>query len=218
MVHAKIWTVAMTDDVKDLVRDGYDMVSRAYRSDDFVYAGSEYERFLTWITKSLAAPARVLDLGCGCGVPVCQILARQHDVVGVDLSPVQIARARHLVPKAQFLQADMMSVAFSDGRFDAVIAFYAIIHVPLEEQRDLLASVSRWLRPGGLFLVSVGRRTWTGTEDDWMNVQGATMYWSHTAVETYRQWFEAAGLQVEQEGFIPEGDGGHPVLFGTRTG
>jgi len=42
----------------------------------------------------------VLDLGCGCGIPVAQELAQHFQVTGVDLSEVQIARARQLVPQA----------------------------------------------------------------------------------------------------------------------
>ncbi|MFZ5453141.1 MAG: class I SAM-dependent methyltransferase [Thermodesulfobacteriota bacterium] len=48
---------------------------------------------------------RVLDLGCGDGVPVCRFFAEQgHEVIGVDFSKSMIALAREKVPQAQFLE------------------------------------------------------------------------------------------------------------------
>jgi SAM-dependent methyltransferase len=114
----------------------------------------------------------VLDLGCGCGVPVARRLSRRYDVTGVDLSPVQIARARDLVPRATFICADMATVEFPDERFDAITCFYALIHLPLEQQPPLLRSVRRWLRPGGIFMATVGSEAWTGYEQDWLGVDG----------------------------------------------
>jgi hypothetical protein len=48
-------------------------------------------------------------------VPVARDLARNHCVVGVDLSGVQLGRARRLAPGAVYVQADIATVAFRDG-------------------------------------------------------------------------------------------------------
>ena len=78
--------------------------------------------------------------------------------------------------------------------------------------------LAQWLKPQGYLLATVGYTAWTGTEPNWRDVAGATMYWSHTDAGTYRRWFEENGLHVVQEGFLPEGDGGHTVLLGQKTG
>lgn len=204
---------------KEIVRSGYDKVSHAYRAADFDYAHSGYARCLAWLAPLLAAGAQVLDLGCGCGVPVAQELSRQgHAVTGVDLSPVQIERARRLVPAAEFLCADMTALDFAPERFDAIVAFYSIIHVPLAEQPNLFAVLARWLKPGGYLLATVGHTAWTGTEKDWLDVLGGAMYWSHADAATYRAWFATNGLRIVQEDFLPEDDGGHTVLLGQKEG
>jgi len=204
---------------KDIVRTGYDKVSHAYRDASFDYAQSGYAPCLAWLEPLLEPGAAVLDLGCGCGVPVTQELARRgHAVTGVDLSPVQIERARQLVPAADFLCADMTALDFPPEHFGAIVAFYSIIHVPLAEQPDLFATLARWLKPGGYLLTVVGHTAWSGTRQDWLDVPGGAMYWSYADAATYRAWFAANGLRIVQEGFLPEGDGGHTALLGEKTG
>ena len=149
-------------DPKAIVRRGYDLVSRTYRADD-----ADDERYGEWLDaleKRTDAGSAVLDLGCGCGVPVARRLAMRYAVTGVDLSPVQIARARDLVPGATFICADMTTLTFPDESFEAIACLFALIHVPLSEQPALLGKVQHWLRPGGLFIATVGHQAWTGLE------------------------------------------------------
>jgi cyclopropane fatty-acyl-phospholipid synthase-like methyltransferase len=158
----------------------------------------------------------VLDLGCGCGVPVARRLAQRYAVTGVDLSPVQVERARGLVPNATFIRADMSSIVFPEASFDAIVCLYALIHLPVAEQPALIRAVHRWLRPGGLFLATLGHQAWTGLEKDWLGVKGGDMWWSHADAATYRRWLADVGLTVEQETFVPEGAGGHTFFVATR--
>ena len=199
---------------KQMVRSGYDKVSYAYRSRSFDYESSEYGRFVSsWLASRLAPGSAVLDLGCGCGVPVSLVLSGDRKVTEIDISPVQIERARRLVPDAEFICSDMTEAGFEPASFDAIVAFYSIIHIPLEEQPALLADISRWLRPSGYLLASVGHGAWTGTEPDWCDIEGATMYWSHADAATYRQWLMENGLSIIEEEFLPEGTGGHTILL-----
>jgi SAM-dependent methyltransferase len=139
-------------------------------------------------------------------------------VTGVDLSPVQIARARRLVPGARFLCADMAAVEFEPGSFDAAIALFSLINLPLAEQPVVIGRVSSWLVPGGRLLAIVGKLASTRIERDFRGVRGATMYWSHADVGTYRRWFEQAGFTIETEGSEPRnGNPGYSVLIGRRV-
>lgn len=199
---------------KDLVREGYDRVSRAYRGDTFdSQADPRYRDSLELLAGRLAVGSRLLDLGCGCGIPATEELSRQHRVTGVDISPVQIERARSLVPRAEFMCADMTTMAFVAGEFDAVVSLYAIIHIPVNEQPDLLGKIRTWLKPGGWLLCTVGHQAWTGTEENWLGVAGAKMFWSHADQGTYEAWLKNAGFRIEAARFMPEGDGGHALLL-----
>ena len=195
---------------KEVVRAGYDAISWSYRSDDFDATGTWYETLLDALESRVPDGSRVLDLGCGCGVPVAQRLAIRHRLVGVDISERQIERARLLVPGATFIRGDMTELAFDPDSFDAIVAFFAIIHVPLDQHEALLDSVASWLRPGGVATLTVGDAAWTGTEGDWY---GAPMYWSHADRDTYRDWLVERGLRVEEEWFVPEDEGGHAAFL-----
>ncbi len=207
----------VTLDPRELVRQGYDRASHAYRGDTFEYAGSGYAYWLDRFMAQLAPGARVLDAGCGNGLPAAQELARRFQVTGVDLSAVNVERAAGLVPNATFLCADMTSVEIAPDSFDAVVAFYSLINVPLEEQPALVARFAEWLVPGGWLLATVGQEPWTGIETDWRGVDGLQMYYSHAHVTQYRAWFEQAGLVVEEQGRIPlRGNPGYAMLVARK--
>lgn len=197
------------DDPKAVVRAGYDRASYDYRPDA---ADVPLPPLLEQLAGRLTPGAAVVDLGCGNGNPVTAWLADRFDVLGVDLSPVQIDRARRSVPRARFLCGDMTDLDLPVASVDAVVAVYSLIHVPLEEQIALLVSIRRWLRPGGLLLATVGADAWTGSEQDWLG-SGATMWWSHADEANYLRWLDETGFAVEERRFVPESDGGHVFVL-----
>src|SRR5579862_3460214 len=107
-----------TRDPKEIVRQGYDKISENYRREDFVFEGTGYQQFLTEFETCLKPDSQILDLGCGCGIPVARFLAERHEVTGIDISEVQVAWAKELVPAGHFFQADMTDLEFPDGSFD----------------------------------------------------------------------------------------------------
>jgi ubiquinone/menaquinone biosynthesis C-methylase UbiE len=205
----------MDTDPSDLVRSGYNALSRHYRGDDDTT--EQYDRWLADLLVRLPEPGHVLDIGCGCGVPVARRLtAAGHQVTGVDISDVQIERARSLVPDATFIRADATALDFPPETFDAVVCLYALIHMPLGQQPNLLHNIARWLRPQGWLLATTGQDAWTGTQDNWLGGP-APMWWSHTDATTYRSWLHQSGLQVTDQQFVPEGDSGHALFWAHRS-
>ncbi|MFC7330921.1 class I SAM-dependent methyltransferase [Marinactinospora rubrisoli] len=202
------------DDRRDLVRAGYDALSERYRGDRDTPA--EHVAWAAELRTRLPPEARVLDLGCGNGVPVtADLVAHGHRVTGVDFSAVQLARARRLVPGGRFVAADVTRVGFAAGTFDAVVCLYTLIHMPQREQPELLRRMHSWLRPGGWLLATVGETDWTGTERNWLGGP-APMWWSHPDAGTSRNWLRSAGFQVVTEEFVPEGTGGHRLFWARR--
>jgi cyclopropane fatty-acyl-phospholipid synthase-like methyltransferase len=201
---------------REIVRAGYDAISFEYRDDDGQAARSSpeatdhYEEWIAELGALLHPGDRVLDLGCGAGVPTARLLVEHgFRVTGVDISAIQIERAKRLVPSAMFLQADMATWEPNAESFEAIVSLYALIHVPLADQQQLIPRLARWLSRGGLLLATVGHQRWTGTEDYF----GAEMFWDHADVETYKVWLRDAGFTIEWDRFIAEGSSGHSLVL-----
>lgn len=97
-----------------------------------------------------------LELGCGRGEGVRIILKRfgAERVIGIDLDPKQIERARQRLPefdrnRIQLYVGDAAGLEFPDSSFDAVFDFAILHHVP--EWRQALREIQRVLRPSGRF-------------------------------------------------------------------
>jgi len=144
----------MDTNPRNLVATGYDDIADAYL--DRFGVSVVRRKWLGRLIESLHSQgSRVLDLGCGAGIPVARELAALgHSVVGVDGSGQQIVRARRNVPTAIFIEADMCEVEFETASFDAVGAFYSITHIPPAEQGALISKIALWLKPGGTLVAS----------------------------------------------------------------
>jgi SAM-dependent methyltransferase len=206
-------------DPRTIVRDGYDRASHAYRGDTLeLDARSGYLHWLRRLEQRLAPDSRVLDLGCGNGIPVARELVRRHRVIGLDLSEVQVRRARALVPEARYVCADMTRVEFAPASFDAVTAFFSIINVPVEDQPALFGRIAAWLAPRAWLLAIVGKYPRTAVQRDFRGVKGVSMYWSHGWLHEYRRWIAAAGFEIVEEGSQPKGSpSGYAVIIARRT-
>lgn len=134
----------------------------------------------------LAPGARVLDAGCGAGVPVMTLLTEAgQEVVGLDFSSRQLSLARSRVPRADLVHGDLSALPFRRGHFDAIVSFHAIIHVPRSDHPAIFGECHRVLRPGGLALLCLGAND-VPEDNDPTSLLGAAMYWSHHAVATNR--------------------------------
>lgn len=105
----------------------------------------------------------VLDLGCGTGVVARRIAARMDftgRVIGIDLSPQLIAKARELAAseglsqKAVFDSGDIRSFAFEDRLFDVTVLHTLVSH--LDDPAAALQEAARVTRTDGAIVVFDG--------------------------------------------------------------
>ena len=103
-----------------------------------------------------AAPARILDLGCGAGRTTIALAAMGHQVVGIDLADRLLEEARRLAPGIEVRHMDAAQLTFDDGSFDAALFSYNGLDClyPLATRERCLREVHRVLKPGGVFLLS----------------------------------------------------------------
>ena len=103
----------------------------------------------------------LLELGAATGSDAAVFKAHSFDVVCVDLSPEMV---RHC--QAKGLVAHVMDVAdlrFPPDSFDAVYAMNCLVHLLKAQLPEVLAGISRVLKPDGLFYVGLyGGRDFRG--------------------------------------------------------
>jgi SAM-dependent methyltransferase len=117
----------------------------------------------------LRAGDRVLDLGCGGGRHAFDAMRRGARVVALDADAAEIkdvaALAEALMAddgqtrgsggSGSALVGDALTLPFSDGAFDRVIAAEVLEHIPADA--CAVAELARVLRPGGTLAVTVPR-------------------------------------------------------------
>ncbi len=128
----------------------------------------------------LALPpgSRVLDLPCGWGRLRPALEAQGYEVVGGDLSPLNLDRHAAEHPGA-LARLDLRALPFRSGCADGVFCAYTswgYFPTDAENQRQL-AEFARVLRPGGVLLLDLaGRgfflRALATLDGDWYEVEG----------------------------------------------
>lgn len=175
---------------KRAVRDGYDEMAERY---DEVRAEDTEHEGLARLRETLPADPSLLDLGCGDGTGPLQEVD-VGNAVGLDFSGEQLRLATERTDAA-LVTGDLTALPFADERFDAVTAFYSVIHLPVAQHGECYAEVERVLAPGGRFLFSIGD-DWAGGNDDWLD-SGTRMEWSFPELAETKRLLTEAGLTVE---------------------
>ncbi|WP_228771884.1 class I SAM-dependent DNA methyltransferase [Actinokineospora iranica] len=131
----------------------FDLIGKRY-DESFVERDVQIAE-TAWLIEHLPAGARVLDLGCGSGLPTTkQLLDAGLEVVGVDESTVMLDLAREQAPGATYLHGDLREIS-ELGEFDAAVAFFALLMLSKTDIEATLRSIRATLRGPGLLVLSM---------------------------------------------------------------
>jgi len=190
----------------------YGRIALAWRAARQEGTGEPVGRLPSFV-EGLAPGARVLDLGCGCGEPVAAWLSeRGFTVLGVDASPALISLARSTVPEARFLTGDMRSVRL-EGRFQAVVAWDSLFHLPRDQHPQMLRRIAAWLEPEGRLLASFGGSDHPGFRAPML---GETFFYSGFEPRHTLRLLDWAGLEVEHWEISDASSLGHLTVLARR--
>lgn len=195
----------------DLIRQGYDQMAKDYLADR---ARLKSARYVQKLLKYLPKNSTVLDLGCGAGVPVDDILLKaRHNVIGIDISTEQIKLARINCPRGQYLIGDIGELAEGQYQVPAVVMLYALFHLPRTDHERILRVIASNLTRGGMLLVSFGDRPFEGEH----KLYGQTMWSSQWGTARNRQMVEEAGFRTILEEMDMSGGERHQIILAERT-
>jgi ubiquinone/menaquinone biosynthesis C-methylase UbiE len=132
----------------------YDLIADWYASERVSQTGVPEA---TALAQSISTGGRVLDIGCGNGIPVTRaLLSAGHRVVGLDSSSEMLARFRANCPDTPAVRGIVQSSPFSDDAFDAAVAWGVMFYLNPDDATTAIASVSRVLKAGAPFLFTSG--------------------------------------------------------------
>ena len=133
---------------------GFDAIGARY---DEVFAHKEGQvRAGEVLLERLPTGARVLDVGCGTGLPTArQLAAAGCAVTGIDISTGMLDLARHNVPQATFLKLDAVDIDAGLGSFDAMVAFFSLLMLPRHEIVRTLTRIYEILPPAGWLAIGM---------------------------------------------------------------
>jgi len=106
--------------------------------------------------------ARVIDLGCGTGLAARAFAGVAGDIIGIDLSPRMIERARLTGLYAELDVAEIVQGLARRPDASAELILAADVMVYVHDMTPLLAEVARVLSPDGLFAFTVESHTGEG--------------------------------------------------------
>jgi 2-polyprenyl-3-methyl-5-hydroxy-6-metoxy-1,4-benzoquinol methylase len=95
----------------------------------------------------------VIDLGCGSGFPITEVLVDEGlNVFAVDAAPSFVHAFRRNLPNTPVLCEAVQDSTFFNRTFDGVLAWGLIFLLSPEDQRLLIQRFAEILAPGGRVL------------------------------------------------------------------
>ncbi len=184
----------MAKDIRKIVKQGYEKGNYASYFRANPQPNELEKKFLDCLIGLIPKAAKILDFGCGTGIPFDKYLAdRGFKITGVDITPKHLKQARKNVPNAKFIEGDFSRINFVNQRFHAIIALYSIFHIPREEQQNLFQKMHRLLENDGVALITLGTEEGDSIKKHW---HGAPMAWSSHKLSSYRTMITRTNFEI----------------------
>lgn len=190
-----------------MAKYSYDPIARAYLADRARLKSGKYVQKLM---KLIPKGASVIDVGCGAGWPVDDLLVDAgYSVTGIDSSVAMIAEAQRRVLGANYVVRDMRELSAGEYAADAIVSFYALFHTPRAEHGRILAIWHSFLSPGGYLLATFGDREFEGEHE----LYGQTVWSSQWGVKKNRELVTRAGFTILSDEVDRTGGEAHQVIL-----
>ena len=144
--------------------------------------------------RTLPRGAAVIDLGCGPGFPITEVLVAEGlRTLGVDAAPSFVQAFRRNLPNTPVVCEAVQDSRFFDRTFDGVLAWGLMFLLSPEDQRRLIQRIADILVPGGrlLFTSPAEPLVWS---DAMTGLESRSL-----GAEEYRRRLSAVGLSISSE-------------------
>jgi len=195
----------------EFVKTSYNRIAKDYSATRDQFKNLKY---LEKLNTFLKPKSKILDIGCGAGVPIDKyFIEKGHNVIGIDISSEQIKLAKKNIPEGHFEIKDMSFLKENEFTVNAVVSFYAIFHIPRERHSDILKKIYSFLPIGGLILITMGASEWEGIEE----FHGTKMFWSHYGPEKNTQLITDTGFEILSNEVDNSSGEKHLIILARKT-
>lgn len=148
------------------------------------------DRFLD----GLPAGGKILDLGCGAGMPIAAyFMGKGFAVTGLDASAAMIRLAKQYLPNGDWRKGNMRSLDLEEA-FDGIIGWNSFFHLTRSEQRDVLPRLAGHLAINGQLMLTVGPENGEAAG----HVGDDCIYHASLSPDEYASLLLASGLVMKQ--------------------
>jgi cyclopropane fatty-acyl-phospholipid synthase-like methyltransferase len=127
------------------------------------------------LLEKIPKKSKILDAGCGFGKPVAKFLSQEgYQVTGIDISKKLIKQVRENALNAEFKIMSMYDLRFPAKTFDAIVSFFAILHLEKSKVPKVFKKFHKILKDKGYLLFSVNR----GKEEGYFEFFGKKVFFS----------------------------------------
>jgi len=184
-------------DILDLNKKAWDNLAERY--DERSGALKDFSDVFISFMGKLPENGRVLDLGCGTGLPYSRhLVGNGFEVLGVDLSEEMVKVATRNVPGAKFVQRSMSEIGYSE-EFDGVISSFSMLLLSPDLFKDTASRIYSALVDEGYFYLSLnepGNDSHDPDSDVFVNLMGQEMYSRGYRVEEIEGYFLPLGFSL----------------------
>ncbi|MFC1581953.1 class I SAM-dependent methyltransferase [Planctomycetota bacterium] len=152
----------MTDQPERMPQDAAPAVKQGKYKDGTMIAGWFNRRFMRSIAAAVGTGpfSRVLDIGCGEGIPLLELqpVFGKAELHGIDPDQEAVDLIRRNMPDGHFQKGSAYELPYADNHFDLVLCLEALEHMDRPEK-----ALSEIARVGnGTVILSVPREPWWG--------------------------------------------------------
>jgi SAM-dependent methyltransferase len=122
-----------------------------------VWATLAERQMVPWTLNDEALGTDTLEIGPGYGANL-RVLAQRTNLTAVEIDPALADGLQNRYgDRAEIIHGDGTDTGLADARFDSVVCFTMLHHVPTPALQDkLFAEACRVVKPGGVFVGSDG--------------------------------------------------------------
>ena len=145
-----------------LIKSGSDIYDDFYADiyDYLVFNNLKDDYEVGYIMNSVSpsSQSKILDIGCGTGHHVSSLGSKGLDVLGIDISPSMIKKAKTNFPDYKFTVGDALNNhLFESNSFTHILCMYFTIYY-FKDKAQFFNNCFKWLMPGGYLIVHLVER------------------------------------------------------------